>query len=329
MDLAMPGLDGRDAIIRLKLDVRTRAIPVLACSGIDRAKAEAQAKEAGCEAFVAKPVHPDVLCELLDKLTTVRPMQSRVRSRLSGIAEACRPTLSGLLVLVADDEAEVRHVLTTVLRSHGARCVEAGTGHEAFEQFVAHRPEIVVSDMWMPDGDGFELIRRIRDLAPERGGLTPAVGFSGEANAEQLLMAGYQVLLPKPIDLHVLIDTLAEFLHGGREPVGGTSWDISCPAPGRLEMTFAGYVSAADARAAMADLLQHLEEGPCRVHVDLRKVTGFSVAGASLAQVAVWPKRHAIVHVTVAGGPLSARIVASASCHLLGIGCTMEGPREG
>jgi hypothetical protein len=79
----------------------------------------------------------------------------------------------------------------------------------------------------------------------------------------------------------------------------------------------------------MAGLLEHLEEGPCRLLVDLRRVTGFSVAGASLSQTAIWPKRHAIVHVTIAGGPLPARIVASAACHLLGIGCTMEGPREG
>jgi hypothetical protein len=65
-------------------------------------------------------------------------------------------------------------------------------------------------------------------------------------------------------------------------------------------MTFAGHVGAADTKAAMEALLAHLEHEPCRLEVDLRRVTGFSLAGGSIAQRA-------------------------ACCRLLGLGCTVEG----
>jgi hypothetical protein len=91
-----------------------------------------------------------------------------------------------------------------------------------------------------------------------------------------------------------------------------------------VAMAFTGHVSAADVRAAMAELLLHLEAGECEIVVDLSGLTGFSVAGATVAQRAVWPKRSAIRHVRFLGGPLGARIMASATRRLLGIGCTVE-----
>jgi CheY-like chemotaxis protein len=332
MDLSMPGLGGVDAVVRLKLDVRTRTIPVIACSGIDRAEGEPRARRAGCEAFVAKPCSPDELCAVVDEVTQSRrygvPDDSHVS--LTDLTCTSRP-LAGLHVLVADDDADLRDMLESVMHSQGATCVAARSGDEAFALFQKERPSIVLSDVWMPAGDGFELIKRIRALPPARGGLTPAIGISGQANAEQALMAGYQVLLPKPIDLAMLVGTLREFLdaeHDGPVPATGSTWGMASSEAGRIELSFAGYIAAADAREAMGALARHLAREPCRLLVDLRGVTGFSVAGASEAQKAIWPNRHAILHVTIAGGPLSARVVASAACHLLGIGCTMEGPTK-
>ena len=138
------------------------------------------------------------------------------------------------------------------------------------------------------------------------------------------------LLLPKPLDLALLVGTLSSSTTPSAtnacpqasestwslEVVGRDDWGSRLPA--------LGYVGAADAREAMGALALHLAGGPCRLEVDLRGVTGFSVAGASAAQKAIWPNRHSILHVTIAGGPLPARIVSSAACHLFGIGCTME-----
>jgi hypothetical protein len=89
-------------------------------------------------------------------------------------------------------------------------------------------------------------------------------------------------------------------------------------------MTFSGYVSPADVRAATTALLHFLEERPCEILVDLHRLTGFSPAGASIAQRTVWAKRHAIRHVQFDGGPAVASAVAYAVCRMLGLGCTLK-----
>jgi CheY-like chemotaxis protein len=236
-----------------------------------------------------------------------------------------RPALRGFRVLLADDNTEAREMLCEMLSAAGAICALAATGAEAFRIFTRRSPDIVISDIWMPDGDGFDLIRRIRALPPEQGGLVPAIAISVGANAEQALMAGYHQFAEKPLDPAHVVGMLTEFAHSGSDSTGHTNaWTIASPAPGLLIMTFAGYVSAADTRAAVTTMLPHLEAGECDVIVDLSRLTGFSVAGAAVAQRVVWPRRGAVRHVHFIGGTLAARIAASASCRILGIGCTVE-----
>jgi CheY-like chemotaxis protein len=76
MDLCMPGLGGADAVVCLRLDVRTRGSLIIACSGLDRVRAEARALEAGCDAFVGKPCSPDKLCVTLEELAGRRAFEA-------------------------------------------------------------------------------------------------------------------------------------------------------------------------------------------------------------------------------------------------------------
>jgi CheY-like chemotaxis protein len=245
-------------------------------------------------------------------------------------ARFSQPALRGLRVLIADDNDESRVLLCELLTASGALCSLAGTGVEAFQTFTRRSPDIVVSDIWMPDGDGFDLIRRIRALPPDQGGLVPAIAMSGAANEEQVLMAGYHQFAAKPLDPALLVGMLTEFAHSRSDAPGhANTWTISSPSPGLVIMTFAGYVSAADTGAAVAMALLHLDAGDCDVVVDLSRMTGFSAAGAPVAQRAAWARRGAVRHVHFVGGSPAARIVASASCRLLGIGCTLENQGSG
>jgi twitching motility two-component system response regulator PilH len=70
MDVRMPEVNGLDAIVRLKVDPRTKDIPVVVCTALNRAWAEREAKQVRCEAFVPKPCRPDDLLALLERLTS-------------------------------------------------------------------------------------------------------------------------------------------------------------------------------------------------------------------------------------------------------------------
>jgi CheY-like chemotaxis protein len=239
---------------------------------------------------------------------------------------AQKKRLRGVSILVAEDDADSRRLLMEVLCSEGATCVATCSGAEAFEAFNRKRPDVLIADVWMPDWDGFELIRRIRALAPEQGGLVPAIAISGGANAEQALMAGYHVLLAKPFDIGHLVNLVDEFVPAGASaPVSLGAWTMASSNPGHILLTYKGYVRASDARGSMMALVSHLQgDGLVRITADLRGVTGFALVGAYVAQRIVWPHRDAIAHVRIITEPSLASITASSACRVLGIGCTVD-----
>ena len=125
-----------------------------------------------------------------------------VRPRSEGENDVPRDAdLENLRVLLVEDDADNRDLLSTMLRSFKAEVRATGSASEALVALEEWRPDIVVSDINMPDGDGYSLIRAIRGLPAERGGLTPAVALTALARQEdhrRALDAGYQVHIPKP-----------------------------------------------------------------------------------------------------------------------------------
>ncbi|HZH33516.1 MAG TPA: ATP-binding protein, partial [Pyrinomonadaceae bacterium] len=115
----------------------------------------------------------------------------------------CAPELSGLSVLVVDDEADARELLRQILEGCGSQVITAGSAAEAIAAFENAPPDILVSDIGMPDEDGYSLIRRIRALPADKGGRTPAIALTAYARVEdraRALTAGFQVHVPKPIE---------------------------------------------------------------------------------------------------------------------------------
>lgn len=114
-----------------------------------------------------------------------------------------RPVLRrGLRVLVVDDEADARDLVMTTLRQCQAEVTAVGSVREAMRVFVEARPDILVSDIAMPEEDGYDLIRKIRALAPEQGGNIPALAltaYSRTEDSKKILSAGFQTHLSKPV----------------------------------------------------------------------------------------------------------------------------------
>ena len=119
--------------------------------------------------------------------------------------------LDGLRVLVVDDEADSRQVLVMVLERVGAIVTAASGVLEAIEALPKARPDVLVSDLGMPDQDGFDLIRQLRASGHDATEL-PAVAltaFAQNDDAHLALSAGFQVHLPKPVDPHELTSVIA------------------------------------------------------------------------------------------------------------------------
>ena len=118
---------------------------------------------------------------------------------------AALPTadLDGVAVLVVEDDAETRDLVATVLTACGAHVTTAVSADEALREVGRARPDVVVSDICMPNGDGYELIRRLRRLDPEDGGATPAAALTAAAataDHRRALDAGFEVHVAKPFE---------------------------------------------------------------------------------------------------------------------------------
>src|SRR5262249_42497812 len=111
--------------------------------------------------------------------------------------------LRDLRVLLVDDEPDARELLGLILMSYEAEVRPCASADEALQTLDEWRPDVLVSDIGMPGADGYELIRKIRERKPERGGLIPALALTAYARVEDAQLAinaGYQAHLPKPVE---------------------------------------------------------------------------------------------------------------------------------
>lgn len=136
------------------------------------------------------------------------------------LALDCPEKLDGLKILAVDDEADTCNLLKTVLTNCGAEVVTANSVQEALAQLKLSRPDVLISDIGMPDEDGYELIRRVRELPAQEGGSIPAVALTAYARAEdrlRVLRFGYQMHVPKPVELAELVAVVASLVQRPRQ----------------------------------------------------------------------------------------------------------------
>jgi PAS domain S-box-containing protein len=126
--------------------------------------------------------------------------------------------LDGLHVLLVEDDDDSRKLLGTMLKRCGARVTSTKSAREALTVFEGDLPDVLVSDIGMPDEDGYELIRKLRSAPPEKGGLTPAIALTGYASRkdrERALAAGYHQHIAKPIEQSEMIGAIAALVGRG------------------------------------------------------------------------------------------------------------------
>ncbi|MGB7890667.1 MAG: response regulator [Microcoleus sp.] len=135
------------------------------------------------------------------------------------------PTLANLQLLVVDDDDDTREFLIALLEDEGAIVRSAASVAGALAALESYLPDLLLSDIGMPEADGYELIGRVREMERLRGGKMPAIALTAYAREEerqQALEAGFQMHLSKPVDINKLIAAIANLtgMLGNPEPTG-------------------------------------------------------------------------------------------------------------
>ncbi len=124
-------------------------------------------------------------------------------------------TLKGLRILLVDDEPEARQVISTVIARMGAEVKTCESAREALQTLVEWRPDVLMSDIAMPEEDGLSLIGRVRSLPYDKGGATPAAALTAYARDEdrkRALDAGYQKHIAMPLTSTELVTLISRLV---------------------------------------------------------------------------------------------------------------------
>jgi CheY-like chemotaxis protein len=117
------------------------------------------------------------------------------------------PALRGLKILVVEDEEDCRNLIVKLLGQHGCLVHEAASVAAALEGFTSFAPDILISDVGMPEADGYSLIRTIREKYHDLRASLGAIALTAHVRSEdrkQALAAGFDLHLAKPIDPNLL-----------------------------------------------------------------------------------------------------------------------------
>ncbi|HVQ26072.1 MAG TPA: ATP-binding protein, partial [Planctomycetota bacterium] len=145
------------------------------------------------------------------------PQHMSLRASLPVAPESTEPgpradALLGLRVLVVEDEDDTRQMFARMLGAAGAEVTAVGSAREAMREFERQPPDLLLSDIGMPETDGYWLIQTVRQLPPGAGGAVPAIAvtaFARGSDRSRALGAGYQMHLAKPVGQAELVGAIA------------------------------------------------------------------------------------------------------------------------
>ncbi|WP_441339451.1 hybrid sensor histidine kinase/response regulator [Oscillatoria sp. FACHB-1407] len=123
--------------------------------------------------------------------------------------------LKGTQILVIDNESDALEFVAFVLEQAGASVIPAASADEALTLLSRSQPDVLLSDIGMPDMDGYMLMQQVRSLPPEQGGHVPAIAltaYAGDINYQKAISAGFQRHLAKPIEPGALIKAIADLI---------------------------------------------------------------------------------------------------------------------
>ncbi|HEV3342189.1 MAG TPA: response regulator, partial [Pirellulales bacterium] len=200
LDYYLPGISGDELCRRIRMNLRTRGIPILMLTMDETNEAQLKGLESGADDFLPKSVDSEVLL-------------ARVRSLLNRSAEVCRmpaltdPRFRRARLLTIDDSATYQEHLTAELESEGYVLERAMSGHEGLEKIAQQPFDCALVDLVMPDIDGIEVCRQVAATCRSVDRSIALLMLTGRENKEDLtqaLEAGADDFVGKSSDMAVL-----------------------------------------------------------------------------------------------------------------------------
>ena len=124
--------------------------------------------------------------------------------------------LTGIRILTVDDDPDARELLTVLLTQYGASVLTVVSAAEVLAALITFHPDVLISDIGMPEVDGYTLIQQIRRLPPQQGGQTPAIAltaYAREDDSRRALASGFQRHVTKPLDPEQLVQAVMALAH--------------------------------------------------------------------------------------------------------------------
>jgi PAS domain S-box-containing protein len=231
-DIAMPDNDGYWLIEQVRtLSSEMKHIPAVALTAYASVTDREKVLAAGYQMFVPKPVVP------LELLKTVKELLNREAFRLEKLSslnlkqtspQNSIPNLAATKVLLVEDDLLSTDVFRYALEQKGFEFRSASKASDALEILKDWHPDVIVSDLGLPDEDGYSLIKKIRMLPDVQKAQIPAIALTGYGVAEgrAAVSAGFQIFKSKPIDPDTLVSVVKE-LTKCRQDASGTKAEIT------------------------------------------------------------------------------------------------------
>lgn len=136
------------------------------------------------------------------------PASIKDNMRETGERSENEKAFDGISVLLVEDDADSREMLQVMFAQQNIKINAVDSAAKALEAIEQYKPDVLISDVGLPGEDGYELIRKVRQLSPEQGGNTPAIaltGYTSLQDRQNALEVGFQEHLAKPVDIDELL----------------------------------------------------------------------------------------------------------------------------
>ncbi|MET3131529.1 diguanylate cyclase (GGDEF)-like protein/PAS domain S-box-containing protein [Oxalobacteraceae bacterium GrIS 1.11] len=263
-DVHLPKLDGYGVVAALKQDPALRAIPALAVTALAMLGDRERLLAAGFDGYIGKPIEPDTFVTQLEDFLPVAqsaPVKNDVAT-----------------ILIVDDHVLNREFLIALLGYGGHRLLEAANGAEGLKMVQSERPDLVISDILMPNMDGYEFVTRLHEN-PETANV-PIIFYTAtyrEREANVLAQScGVRWVLPKPSDPDVILRTVHEALGLAPEPLVMPVFAQAPPSEGHfrgIDNKMSQYLDELESSSQLISKFAHHGEGPEPPHEHLAQMT--------------------------------------------------------